>query len=335
MNNTMRAVVAEDYGTADQLVIATLPIPQPGPGQLQVRVAAAGLNPADLRLLDGVLRDRFPLTFPHVPGSEFAGTVTALGPDVTRFAVGDEVFGFGFPETAAATAASVASPASLTTGLLAEYAVITADTPGVQRRPAALPADQAGVLPLIGLTAQAVLRAADFGPGRTALVIGASGGTGSAVVPLLAHAGAHVLATARAEETAQLKAIGAADTIDYQHEDVVAETLRRHPDGVDVLVNLVLGPDDLVAASKAVRTGGDLITIAYPSPPAGTFDHADLTVRTVYTQADPDALTTLADLAVAGTLPVTVSRRYPLSQGAQALRDLITQHTRGKLVVLP
>src|SRR4051794_939897 len=94
---TMRALTARLYGPPDVLAIEDIPAPRPGPGQIQVRIHAAAINPADLRTLSGVLRETFPLTFPHVPGSDFAGTVTEVGPGVTRFTQGEEVFGVGLP----------------------------------------------------------------------------------------------------------------------------------------------------------------------------------------------------------------------------------------------
>jgi NADPH:quinone reductase-like Zn-dependent oxidoreductase len=114
----MRAVVAEDYGPPETLEVREMPVPRPGPGQVQVRVRASALNPGELRMLAGGLRAVAPLSFPHVVGGDFAGTVTELGSGVTRFAVGDEIFGLGLPRTVVGLAAHVASPPSLTTGTL-------------------------------------------------------------------------------------------------------------------------------------------------------------------------------------------------------------------------
>ena len=116
MDGMMKAVVARDYGPPEVLAVAEVPIPRPGPGQIQVRLAAAALNPADLRSLSGVLAELAPLTFPHVPGSDFAGTVTETGLGVDRFAVGDEVFGTALPRATVQMASMFATPPSLTTG---------------------------------------------------------------------------------------------------------------------------------------------------------------------------------------------------------------------------
>ena len=162
----MKAVVARRYGPPEVLALEELPVPRPGAGQIQVRIRAAALNPADLRSLSGVLRDLAPLTFPHVPGSDFAGTVAEVGPGVGRFAVGDEIFGAGLPRATAAMAEMFSTPPSFTTGAMAEYAVFDADTPALARRPAALAADRAASLPIPGLTGSVLLRAGRFEAGE-------------------------------------------------------------------------------------------------------------------------------------------------------------------------
>jgi len=334
MDGMMKAVVAQGYGSAAVLAVEDVPIPRPGPGQIQVRVVAAALNPADLRSLSGVLAELAPLEFPHVPGSDFAGTVTEVGEGVTRFAVGDEVFGIGLPRATVHMATLFASPPSLTTGTLAEYAVFEADTPALALRPPALEAERAAALPIVGLTALSLLRVGRFQPGETVLVIGATGGVGSAVVPLLAAAKAHVIATAGAADEDYVRGLGADEVIDHRATDVVAETSRRCPDGVDAVVNLALPGARLIEVGRVIRSGGRLLNVAYPAPDPGAFERDDLTVETVYGAARPGDLDELAARAAEGSLPSPISRRYRLSDGARAYLELEQEHTRGKLIVL-
>ena len=129
----MRAVVATGYGPPERYEVADLPVPRPGPGQIQVRIAAASINPADVRLPSGDFRDAVTLDFPHVPGNDFAGTVSEVGPGVTAFRVGDEIFGQAIPRALRAMAGQTRP--SLSTGSLAEYAVFEADTPFLAHRP--------------------------------------------------------------------------------------------------------------------------------------------------------------------------------------------------------
>jgi NADPH:quinone reductase-like Zn-dependent oxidoreductase len=358
----MKAVVAHGYGGPDVLTVDDIAVPRPGPGQFQVRIAAAALNPADLRTLSGVLRDLTPLRFPYVLGSDFAGTVTALGAGVDRYAVGEPVFGVGLPRATGRMATMLADPPSLTTGTMAEYAVFEADTAAITRRPAGLDPQHAATLPIAGLTALALLRAAGLapadpagglgsqgpadptgpgparrhvGPGPTVLVIGAAGGVGGAVVPLLAAAGARVLATGVTADERYLRALGAAEVIGYRDVDTVAEVRRRHPDGVDVLVNLALPGATLPATSRVLRAGGRLVNAAFPSPDPAAFTGIPVTVDNVYAAAGPGDLDLLARYAVAGTLPCTVGRRYRLAEAPRAYADLVGTHVRGKLVVTP
>ncbi|MFG2863193.1 NADP-dependent oxidoreductase [Streptomyces sioyaensis] len=334
MNGTMKAVVAQNYGSPAVLAVEDIPIPRPGPGQIQVRVAAAALNGCDLDLLSGEMAEVAPLEFPHVPGSDFAGTVTEVGEGVTRFAVGDEVFGTGFPRATGRFSAAFCSPMSLTTGAMAEYAVVEADTPAVTHRPPTLDAEWAAALPISGLTALPLLREGQVLAGETVLVIGATGGVGSVVVPLLAAAEAHVIATAGAADEDHVRGLGADEVIDYLTTDVAAEVSRRYPDGIDAVVNIALPADRLIDVSRVIRRGGRLMNATYPAPEPGTYERTDLTMDTIYSAARPGDLDELEARANEGSLPAGIGRRYRLDDGPRAYRDFVHEHTRGKLIVV-
>src|ERR1700730_4638391 len=121
----MKAVVATGYGPPEKYTVAALPAPRPGSGQIQVRIAAASINPADVRLPSGDFRDAVPLAFPHVPGNDFAGTVSEIGVGVTAYQVGDEIFGQAVPRALRAMAGTIRP--SLSSGSPAEDAVFQAD----------------------------------------------------------------------------------------------------------------------------------------------------------------------------------------------------------------
>ncbi len=331
MDATMTAIVAEDYGPPESLVVKRIPVPQPGPGQIQVRVRASALNPGELRTLGGAMHEQAPLRFPHVPGGDFAGTVTRIGTGVTRFGVGDEIFGFGLPRAQAGFAALVSDPPSLTSGTMAEYAVFEAETPALAHRPAALAAEHAAALPTAGLTALTLLRNARVRTDDTVLVIGATGGVGSIILPLLAAGGAHVIATATSGDEQYVRLLGAAEVLDYRAGDLAAQTLRSHPGGVAVLLNLAHPTADLTAPARAIQTGGRLLNIVYPAPDPAAFDRIEL--HTLLSRAEPGDLETLARQAVNGTLPHIIESRYRLTEAPKAFHDLAHRHTRGKLVV--
>jgi NADPH:quinone reductase-like Zn-dependent oxidoreductase len=330
----VKALVAWDYGPPQGLRVTEIADPTPGPDQILVRLAAAALNPADVAITSGRMREVLPLRFPYVVGMDGAGTVVEAGAKVTRFRPGDQVFGMfrTFPGASYEGA----------TGTLAEYALAPAESRLVALRPAGLDTPPAAAIPQAGLTATTLLRAADLRPGRTVLVIGASGGVGMLAVPLAVAAGARVIATARPDDEAYVRRLGAAETIDYRSTDTIDETLRRHAGGVDVVIDLINGaqtPDEfpaagarLRAAARAVRPGGRLVSARF-GPPGKTFARDDLTVIYSILAAEPGDLAELATRVVAGTIPVEISRRYPLDQAAAGLADLVDRHTRGKLVV--
>jgi NADPH:quinone reductase-like Zn-dependent oxidoreductase len=320
----MRAVVATGYGPPEEYTVANVPVPRPGPGQIQVRIAAASINPADVRLPGGDFRDVVPLAFPHVPGNDFAGAVSEIGAGVAAYRIGDEIFGQAVPRALRAMAG--ATRPSLSTGSLAEYAVFEADTPFLAHRPAGLGVEQAAALPTVGLTARALMATADVKPGETVLVVGATGGVGTAVLPLLAAAGARVIATATAADDGILRLLGASEIIGYAESE--------YPSGVDVAFNLTLPSDRLTGVVSAVRPGGRLLTITYPVPQQEWIDRDDVRLHFVLDMEGAfGGMREVGELAACGELPATIGRRYTLGQGAQACLDFVRLHTTGKLVV--
>jgi NADPH:quinone reductase-like Zn-dependent oxidoreductase len=318
----MKAVLATGYGPPERYTVGDVPVPRPGPGQLQVRIAAASINPADVHLPSGEFRDAVPLEFPHVPGNDFAGTVSEVGAGVTAYEVGDEIFGQAVPRALRAMAG--ATRPSLSTGSLAEYAVFEADTPLLAHRPAEVSVEAAAALATAGLTARALMTTAEVRPGETVLVVGATGGVGTAVVPLLAAANARVIATATAADAGLLRDLGASETIGY----------GEYPTGVDVALNLTLPSDRLTGVAAAVRPGGRLLTVTYPVPQPEWLGRDDVALHFVL---DLDGalggMREVGELARTGELPATIGRRYSLDEGAQACVDFVRLHTTGKLVV--
>ncbi|GIG68236.1 NADP-dependent oxidoreductase [Phytomonospora endophytica] len=318
----MKAVVAHDYGPPETYTLADIPIPVPGPGQILVRIAAASINPADVRLPSGDFRESFPLPFPHVPGNDFAGTVTALGPGVSAWRVGDEIFGQAVPRAIRAMAGS--SRPSLSTGSLAEYAVFEADTPFLAHRPQGLSVEDAAALPTVGLTARALMATTPVAAGETVLVVGATGGVGTAVVPLLASAGAKVIATATPEDAATMLGLGAAETIAY----------GDYPGDVDVAMNLTLPGDELRDLAAALRAGGRLTTITFPVTQPDQLGRDDVELTFVLDmEGTLGGMAEVADAAARGDLKATIGRRYGLDDGPRAVVDFARRHSTGKLVV--
>lgn len=320
----MKAVIATGYGPPEEYAVADVPMPRPGPGQIQVRIAAASINPADVLLPSGEFRDITQLEFPHIPGNDLAGTVSEVGAGAAAYQPGDEIFGQAVPRALRAMAG--ATRPSLSTGSLAEYAVFEADTPFLAHRPTSLPVEHAAALATTGLTARALVATAKLQPGETVLVIGATGGVGTAVVPLLAAAEARVIATATPADADILRGLGADETIGYPEAE--------YPSGVDVALNLTLPSDHLTGLARAIRPGGRLLTITYPVPEQDWIGRNDVGLHFVLDMNGTfGGMREVGEQAVGGELPATIGRRYTLDEGTQACVDFVRLHTTGKLVV--
>jgi NADPH2:quinone reductase len=313
----MKALIANDYGPPAQLTVAEVSDPKPVRGQVLVAIEAAALNPFDLKLVTGATGESSEIQFPYIPGMDGAGTVAAVGEGVTRFAGGEQVFGF-FGQTP---------------GTIAEHAVIT-DGPYLAARPVGLDAVRAAAIPESGLTATSLVRAARLKAGQSVLVVGASGGIGMFVLQLAAGAGAVVLGTAIAEDSEYVRGLGATETLDYRASDIIAETLRIHPDGVDVVFDLVNAGPTLAGSARAVRPGGQLIS-PLGGPDAAALERESITVTYTGLSATREAgdLDDLGARVAAGSLTVEIGGVYELEDAPQAFVDFAERHTRGKLVV--
>jgi len=320
----VKAVIATGYGPPEQYIVADMPVPHPGPGQIQVRIAAASVNPGDIVIPGGEFRHFAPLEFPHVPGNDFAGTVAEVGASVTAYRPGDEIFGHSVPRALRAMAG--ARRPSLSTGTLAEYAVFEADTPFLAHRPPSLPTEQAAALATTGLTARALMTTARVQPGETVLVIGATGGVGTTLIPLLAAAQARIIATATDADAGLLRDLGASQIIGYAE--------AGYPAGTDAAFNLALPGNQLAGLARAIRPGGRLLTITYPVPEQESTGRDDIALHFVL---DMDGalggMREVGELAAHGDLKATIARRYTLDEGPRACVDFARRHTTGKLVV--
>jgi NADPH:quinone reductase-like Zn-dependent oxidoreductase len=241
---------------------------------------------------------------------------------VIGYAAGDEVFGYAAPR---ALRAMLGPRPSMSTGSLAEYVVVEADTPFVTFVPPGVPMEQAAALATAGLTVRALMATAAVQPGERVLVVGATGGVGTTLVPVLAAAGATVIATATAQDAGLVRDLGATEIIGY----------GDYPSGVDAAFNVTLPSDQLTGVAEAVRPGGRLLTITYPVPQQDWIGRDDVDLRFVLDMEGAlGGMREVAELAADGRLRATIGRRYPLDQAAQACLDFDRRHTTGKLVVV-
>ncbi|MFY9866825.1 MAG: NADP-dependent oxidoreductase [Trebonia sp.] len=307
----MKAVRFDEYGDVDVLTVADVPVPDPGAGQVLVRVKAAGINPGEAKIREGLLHARWPATFPSGQGSDLAGVVDRLGPGVTTAAAGDEVI--GWVDTRSAQA---------------EYAVVDADN--LASKPADVPWEVAGALGVAGFTAWAAIRAVNLTAGDTVAVSGAAGGVGSLTVQLARRAGATVVGIAGQHNQEWLREHGAIPV--RYGEDLVGrifDALLTTPQ-VDAFIDTHGGDYVVFAINELGVEPSRVDTIA-------NFDAVrEYGVKSEGNAAGASAATLaeLAQLIAAGELEVPIAATYPLDQVREAYAELATGHVRGKIVLL-
>jgi NADPH:quinone reductase-like Zn-dependent oxidoreductase len=306
----MKAVRFDEYGPVAVLDVRDVPIPEAGPGQVLIRVKAAGINPGEAKIREGLLHDLFPATFPSGQGSDFAGIVERLGAGVTAVAERDEVI--GWVDTRSSQA---------------EYVV--ADQEDLAPRPSGLPWEVAGAIPVAGFTAWAMVRAVDVKPGDTVVVSGAAGGVGSVAVQLARRAGATVIGLAGPSNHDWLKRH---DVIPVAYGDGVADRIRNAgPARVDAFLD---------------THGGDYVEIALNDLGVRP-ERIDSIVRFDAVAkygikgdgngagASAATLEELAGLVASKEIELPIARTYPLTEVVTAYTQLAKGHIRGKIVLIP
>ncbi|MGW7103111.1 NADP-dependent oxidoreductase [Streptomyces sp. NPDC054838] len=304
----MRAVVVSQWGGPEVLTEVEAERPEPGLNEILVRVHAAGVNPVDFKTrASGALID-----WAEVPavGWDVSGTVEAVGPGVTVYRPGDEVYGMPhFPRQA---------------GAYAEY--VTGPARHFAPKPASLDHVQAAALPLAALTAwQALVDTAGLRAGQRVLVHAAAGGVGHLAVQIAKARGAYVIGTASAGKHELLRDLGADEVIDYRStafEDAVSD--------VDVVLDAV-GGDHGQRSLKVLKQGGHLITL--PGPDGLPEDPEGVHAAWMLVEPDHRGLLEIAALVEAGELRVVVDTVLPLEQAAKAHEIGEQGRTTGKIVL--
>jgi NADPH:quinone reductase-like Zn-dependent oxidoreductase len=321
---TMQAIRQSRYGTVpeDVMRLDRVASPDIAANEVLIMVRAAGVDRGTWHLMAGqpyLMRLGFGFRGPRnrVPGLDVAGTVVAVGPEVTRFAAGDEVFG-------------------IARGSFAEYAAAREDK--LARKPAALSFEQAAAVAVSGLAALQGLRdAGRIQPGQKVLVIGASGGVGSYAVQLARFFGAEVTGVCSTAKAELVRSIGADHVIDYTVADF-ADGRRQY----DLILDIG-GNSRLSRLRQALTPGG---TLVIAGGEGGRWTGVGRQLRALalsalirqrlttyvsrHRQADLD---TLRRLTEAGQVTPVVDRTYPLAEAPQAIRRLQAGHARGKIVI--
>jgi NADPH:quinone reductase-like Zn-dependent oxidoreductase len=306
--NTMKAVVAHEYGGPEVLKLEDVPVPEPKENEMLVRVMASGVNPADPLILGGKYAKEFGTHLPLVLGYDMAGIVVKTGAKVTKLKAGDPVYAY-----------------LLWGGGWAEYCISNETESAL--KPGSLSYTEASVVPLAALTAwQALIDIGKIQSGQTVLIHGGSGGVGSFAIQIAKARGARVIATASERNQDLLKQLGADVAIDYtkqKFEDIAHD--------VDLVLDPV-GRDTLARSYGVVKKGGMVVTIVSRCDPAELQKHG---IRGASLSSHPDAneLAEITKLIDEKKLKPVVTEVLPLSEAAKAAAQAATHHTRGKIVL--
>ncbi|MCB9561911.1 MAG: NADP-dependent oxidoreductase [Kofleriaceae bacterium] len=329
----MQALVIHRYGGPAVMSLEDRPAPAVGPRDVLIDVRAASLNPIDYKLRQGKSKLALRLPFPIGLGCDVAGVVAAVGAEVTRFAVGDEVF---------------ARLEKDRMGGLAEQ--VAADEAVVAARPRTATFEEAASLPLAGLTAlQALREAIDLQPGQRVLIHAGAGGVGSLAIQIAKRMGAHVVTTCSTRNVELVRGLGADEVIDYTQQDVAA-----HPRDLDAVFDTLGGASELTSL-RLVKPGG--VVVGVSGLPDAAFARAWLPgwvrpalwlltgkrrrvaaaagARFQFLFMRPDGAQ-LADVAAwvdAGELRPLIHATFPLADVAAAFAELERGRARGKIVV--
>jgi NADPH:quinone reductase-like Zn-dependent oxidoreductase len=309
----VKAIVQHEFGGPEVLRLEEVEAPEPIPTEVQVRVHAAAINPVDFKTREGKGASSSIGELPFTVGWDVCGEVTKVGGGVTRFEVGDEVFGMPwFPRQA---------------GAYAEY--VTAPSRHFERKPHAFSVEEAGALPLAGLTAwQIVVDTIRVQEGDDVLIHGGAGGVGHLAVQVAAARGANVFATARREQADFLAGLGAVRTLDYRDDDFDSQLSE-----LDSVIDFTgrYGERSL----DVLRPGGTLVSVPSGVDPKLRDRGAEKKQRVtgILVEPDPVGLAGLCDLIERGKLEIEVDEVFDLERAADAHRHAEASHGAGKIVL--
>jgi len=316
----MKAVRIYEYGPIEDVAFEDVAMPEASLDEVLVKVEAASVNPLDVKLVSGVLREYFPLKMPYTLGTDLSGTVVAPGRLAARWKKGDKVVGRLEPGPGKGRQYSRG-------GAFAEFAVVPA------RHLTAAPStidlvESAGIPTAAGTAWQALFEGASLEPGQTVLVHAGAGGVGSFAVQLASYVGAKVIATTSHANTDAVRNLGAHQVVDYRSTDFSAVL-----HDVDVVFDTV-GGETQSKSFLVLKPGGTLVTIAAPPDQALAKAHGVAALRIGH-ETEATRLGLIVGLCDAGALRVLVDRSFPLGDAREALAYSATGRARGKILLRP
>jgi NADPH2:quinone reductase len=312
----MRAITVTQYGATP--AVAEMPTPEPGPKQVLIKLRAAGMNPMDRTLASGAWKP-MPATFPMVLGADGAGVVEELGQGASRYSLGDDLFGQLF----------IAPLGSA--GTYAEYVAVTEDAP-LARVPSGLDDVVAAALPTAGGAGLGLVDLLEPLANKTVLIVGAGGGVGSFATQFAANSGGNVIANVRARDAERMRAYRATETIDHTVVALPDAVRQAHPDGIDVLIDLVNNAADFASLSSLVKPGGTAVTTQYVAD-ENALRESEIRGINFALQMSSELLERLGDAVAHGRVIAPPITRIPLEEAPRALDPPQAQPASGKTVI--
>lgn len=307
----MKAAQVTAYGGEAVLQTVDTDKPEATAGKVLVEVYAAGVNPFDWKVREGMVRQMAELTFPATLGGDVAGVVSEVGEGVTEFEVGQEVFG---------QAGALGGK-----GSYAEFTPVSKKSLALKPKNSSFVESVA--LSLAGVSAyQALVETLNVQSGQKVLIHGGAGGIGSLAIQLAKHLGASVTTTASASDVEFVKSLGANEVIDYQSQDF--STLLKDYDAVYDTV----GGETNKKSYQVLKAGGVMVSMG-EQPNEELMQQYGVTSTYQFTQVTTERLTKVAEFADAGVLKPTIDKIFPLDEASQALEYQKTGHPRGKVVI--
>jgi NADPH:quinone reductase-like Zn-dependent oxidoreductase len=305
MEMNMKAIVVHEYGGPEVLKFEDYPDPVPGPGEVLVKVAAASVNPIDIKRRGGLTKDFYPMTFPSLIGVDISGTILKVGPDAEDFAVGDQVF-------------------AMADNTYAELCVVK--TAVLAKVPKGLDLIEAAALPLVTVTGNQLLSATEIKAGQTVLVVGAVGNVGRSAVFTAKQREATVIAGVLKTQVDQTKAVGADEAL-ATDDDIAIANLPP----VGAVADTVGGRTAEKLLAK-VKPGGVFATVA--RVPQNAASYPSVKMVHVFSKFDRKTLEFMAEAVRDGKLVVPIGQRFPLSQAAEA-HVAAEKSGSGKVLLVP
>lgn len=304
----MQAIRVHRYGGPEELKLEQVPRPEPGAGEVLVRVYVTNVLPIEWKVRQGLMQGYFPVAFPYIPGNTFAGVIEQVGPSVTDWKVGQEVFG------------------KSSRGSYAEYT--TASQEAIALKPPALAFEE--VVPILGgaTTAwEALFERGELQPDQRVLILGASGGVGSFAVQLAKWKRAEVVGTTSTVNTEYVRELGADQVVDY-----TTTTVEQAVRDVDLVVDTVGGQAG-EGAWPVIKRGGSFVSIVgMPSQEKAQ----ESGIRALFFSAKPtttERLQLIARLIDSGQIKATPARAFPLHEANDAQESSQSGHGRGRIVL--